>query len=145
MLYRHVFDKISTKFRGILRVFVNFVGCRIFTWISQLCNHSKYQKSWLGRRWICLQWWEYTSRCLSTMTNGLCLNDLCGGHYLSQILILLHCRLDRMSKQTTMVHQVFGGYYRSQGKNHGIYFLLVSTLMKIDDWWILERCPIKEN
>ena len=24
-------------------------------------------------------------------------------------------RLDRMSKQTTMVHQVFGGYYRSQG------------------------------
>ena len=24
MLYRHVFDKISTEFRGILRVFVNF-------------------------------------------------------------------------------------------------------------------------
>ena len=66
------------------------------------------------------------------MTNGLCLNDQCGGHYLSQILILLHCRLDRMSKQTTMVHQVFGGYYRSQGKNHRIYFLLVSTLVKID-------------
>ena len=31
MLYRHVFDKISTKFRGILRVFVNFMGYRIFT------------------------------------------------------------------------------------------------------------------
>ena len=24
MLYRHVFDKISTEFHGILRVFVNF-------------------------------------------------------------------------------------------------------------------------
>ena len=24
MLYRHVFDKISTEFRGILRAFVNF-------------------------------------------------------------------------------------------------------------------------
>ena len=24
MLYRHVFDKISTEFRSILRVFVNF-------------------------------------------------------------------------------------------------------------------------
>ena len=30
-----------------------------------------------------------------------------------------------------MVHQVFGGYYRSQGKNHRIYFLLASTLVKI--------------
>ena len=28
MLYRHVFDKISTEFRGILRVFVNFVALR---------------------------------------------------------------------------------------------------------------------
>ena len=36
-----------------------------------------------------------------------------------------------MSKQTTMVHQVFGGYYRSQGKNHRIYFLLASCLVKI--------------
>ena len=26
MLYRHVFDKISTEFRGILRVFVNFAA-----------------------------------------------------------------------------------------------------------------------
>ena len=26
MLYRHVFDKISTKFRGTLGVFVNFAG-----------------------------------------------------------------------------------------------------------------------
>ena len=26
MLYRHVVDKISTEFRGILRVFVNFAG-----------------------------------------------------------------------------------------------------------------------
>ena len=28
MLYRHVFDKISTKFRGIFRVFVNFAAPR---------------------------------------------------------------------------------------------------------------------
>ena len=26
MLYRHVLDKISTEFRGILHVFVNFRG-----------------------------------------------------------------------------------------------------------------------
>ena len=28
MLYRHVFGKISTEFRGILRVFVNFAALR---------------------------------------------------------------------------------------------------------------------
>ena len=28
MLYRHVFDKISTEFHGILHVFVNFVALR---------------------------------------------------------------------------------------------------------------------
>ena len=28
MLYRHVFDNISTEFRGILRVFVNFTALR---------------------------------------------------------------------------------------------------------------------
>ena len=28
MLYRHVFDKISTEFRGTLRVFVNFAAPR---------------------------------------------------------------------------------------------------------------------
>ena len=28
MLYRHVFDKISTEFRGILLVFVNFAALR---------------------------------------------------------------------------------------------------------------------
>ena len=28
MLYRHVFDKISTEFHSILRVFVNFVALR---------------------------------------------------------------------------------------------------------------------
>ena len=31
MLYRHVFDKIPTEFRGIFRVFVNFTGFRGFT------------------------------------------------------------------------------------------------------------------
>ena len=30
MLYRHVFDKISTEFRGILPAFVNFVDLREF-------------------------------------------------------------------------------------------------------------------
>ena len=29
MLYRHVFDKISTEFRGILGVFVNFAALRL--------------------------------------------------------------------------------------------------------------------
>ena len=28
MLYKHVFDKISTEFRGILHVFVNAAGFR---------------------------------------------------------------------------------------------------------------------
>ena len=28
MFYRHVFDKISTEFRGIFRVFVKFVAPR---------------------------------------------------------------------------------------------------------------------
>ena len=44
MLYRHVFDKISTKFRGIFRVFVNFAGFRGFTGISWLRDRAKYQK-----------------------------------------------------------------------------------------------------
>ena len=44
MLHRHVFDKISTEFRGIFRVFVNFVGFCRFTRISRL--HAKYQKPW---------------------------------------------------------------------------------------------------
>ena len=29
MFYRHVFDKISTEFHGILRVFVNFAALRL--------------------------------------------------------------------------------------------------------------------
>ena len=44
MLYWHVFDKISREFRGILHVFVNFVGFRGFTRISRLRDHAKYQK-----------------------------------------------------------------------------------------------------
>ena len=46
MLYRDVFDKISTEFRSIFRVFVNFAGFRGFTWISRLCNCTKYLKPW---------------------------------------------------------------------------------------------------
>ena len=45
MLYRHVLDKISTKFRNIFRVFVNFEGFRGFTWISRLHDRVKYQKA----------------------------------------------------------------------------------------------------
>ena len=51
MFYRHVFDKISTEFHGILRVFVNFAGFTGFTWISWLHDRAKYQKpcyDWLG-------------------------------------------------------------------------------------------------
>ena len=31
IVYRHVFDKISTEFHGIFRVFVNFTGFHRFT------------------------------------------------------------------------------------------------------------------
>ena len=44
MLYKHVFDKISTKFCGIFCVFVNFAVFRGFTWISRLRDRAKYQK-----------------------------------------------------------------------------------------------------
>ena len=44
MLYRHVFNKISTKFCGTSRVFVNFAGFRGFTRISWLRDRTKYQK-----------------------------------------------------------------------------------------------------
>ena len=47
MLYRHLFDKILTKFRGMLHVFVNFAGFSGLTCISQLRDHVKYQKPWL--------------------------------------------------------------------------------------------------
>ena len=49
MLYRHVFDKISTKFRVIFCVFVNFAGFCGFTWISRLCDLTKYQNP----VWLC--------------------------------------------------------------------------------------------
>ena len=44
MLYRHVFDKVSTEFHSIFHVFVNFVGFCGFAWISRLRNRAKYQK-----------------------------------------------------------------------------------------------------
>ena len=49
MLYRHVLDKISTEFRGIFRVFVNFVGFCEFTWISRLRDCAKYQKPCISK------------------------------------------------------------------------------------------------
>ena len=57
MLYRHVFDKISTEFRGIFRVFVNFAGFRGFTWISRLRDRAKYQKPWNTH--LFLGWWRW--------------------------------------------------------------------------------------
>ena len=47
MLYRHVFDKFSTKFHGMFRVLVNYVGFRGFTRISRLHDRTKYQKPWI--------------------------------------------------------------------------------------------------
>ena len=44
MLYRHLFDKIFTKFPGILRVFMDFAGFRGFTGISRLRDRAKCQK-----------------------------------------------------------------------------------------------------
>ena len=44
MLCRHVFGKISSEFRWISRVFVNFAGFRRFTWNSRLRDRAKYQK-----------------------------------------------------------------------------------------------------
>ena len=49
MSYRHVFDKISTEFRGIFRVFVNFAGFRGFSWISWLRDRAKYQKPCISK------------------------------------------------------------------------------------------------
>ena len=47
MLYRYVFDNISTKFHGISWVFMNFAGFHGFTRISRLRDNAKYQKPWL--------------------------------------------------------------------------------------------------
>ena len=38
MLYRHVFDKISTEFQGILRAFVNFVDLPEFHGFATVQN-----------------------------------------------------------------------------------------------------------
>ena len=46
ILCRHVFGKISRKFRGISRVLVNFAGFRGFIWNSRLRDRAKYQKPW---------------------------------------------------------------------------------------------------
>ena len=50
MLYRHVFGRISSEFRGITRVFVNYAGFRGYTWISRLRDRAKYQKPWIINR-----------------------------------------------------------------------------------------------
>ena len=46
---RHVFGKISSEFRGISRVFVNFAGFRRFTWNLRLRDRAKYQKPWIKK------------------------------------------------------------------------------------------------
>ena len=45
MLYRHVVDKISTEFRGILRVFVNFVDLPEFR-ASATARNTSNSKIW---------------------------------------------------------------------------------------------------
>ena len=60
LLYRHVFDKISTEFCGILRVFVNFAGFCGFTWISGLRDRAKYQKPCRNNK-------EFTGKILLTL------------------------------------------------------------------------------
>ena len=32
--------------------------------------------------------------------------------------------MDQYSKYTTVIHQIFGGYHRSQGKSHDLFVLL---------------------
>ena len=66
LLYRRVFDKISTEFRGILRVFVNFAGFRGFNWISRLRDRAKYQKPCSLESAEC---YHYTWRYLYTRKN----------------------------------------------------------------------------
>ena len=51
------------------------------------------------------------------IVSSLLLLELHGLWLIINSFVLLSYRLDRMSKHTTMVHQVFGGYYRSQGKS----------------------------
>jgi len=63
MLYRHVFDKSSTEFRGIFRVFVNFAGFRGFTWISRLRDRAKYQKPLLGGQFLRNVSWSVVPCC----------------------------------------------------------------------------------
>ena len=58
MLCRHVVDKISSKFCGILHVLVNFTGFRrSVTWILQI--RTKYQKPWYyePRLLHYINWW----------------------------------------------------------------------------------------
>ena len=55
-LYRHVFDKISTEFRGILRVFCEFRGSATARNINEL-RHLHYTNWWLK---ICI-WRLYFS------------------------------------------------------------------------------------
>ena len=48
----HVFGKISSEFRGISRVLVNFAGFHGFSWNSRLRDSAKYQKPCLKRKKI---------------------------------------------------------------------------------------------
>ena len=45
----HVFGNISGRFRGILRFFGNFAGFRRNTWISWVCDRTKYQKPCISK------------------------------------------------------------------------------------------------
>ena len=67
------------------------------------------------------------------MTNGLCLNDLCGGHYLSRILILLHCiGLTGCQNRPQWYIKYLEAIIEVKVRIIEYIFLLASTLMKID-------------
>jgi len=51
------------------------------------------------------------TRCLSAVDFIVSVNSL---HV--QAVTLMHCSLDQRTKETTFVHQIFGGYLRSQGR-----------------------------
>ena len=46
MLYRHEFDKISTEFRGIFRIFVNFAAPRPREISEALFNQCRNKEFW---------------------------------------------------------------------------------------------------
>ena len=106
MLYRHVFDKISTEFRGSFRVFVNFAGFRGFTWISWLRDRAKYQKL-----------------CLSFATNFVwrkCIN-VCWRKIYLLVQIINFTVVDTVLKNLSFYLHVFMGDWLNLSSYHFVY------------------------